>query len=136
MKKHRKLTYILFVLAASLILSAFMIPRMIININESLVMGLTINDVDLSEHEDAVYRGTYTSSHMSCTAEVTVISGQITDIALSDCSGISMTRAQQITQKIITYQLLNIPEASVGTEVTDKIVLKAVEYALIRGEMV
>ena len=132
-KKKKRTVYIIAVLAVSILLACMIIPSMLFTINEMLVYELTINETDISDHDDGVYTAAYTSSHMSATVSVTIMSGRMTAITLDDFTGIDVSRANEIFERVIYYQMLNIPSedsADVFSQSTDYIVLKAIEYAI------
>lgn len=135
-KKKRRLIYIVSVVAVSILLSCIILPRMLFAVNEMLVHELRIDETDITDFQDGVYTAKYINSHMSATVSVTIISGKMTSISLDDFTGIDPARANEIFERVIYYQMLNIPPedtADVLTQTTDYIVLKAIECALTGG---
>lgn len=132
-KKKKFRIYIIAVVAVSVLLACMIIPRMLYSINESLLYELTINETNLADFTDGEYSGGFQSSHMSAVVTVTVVSGRIEGAALEAYSGISPTRAKEVFERVIYYQMLNIPEgdsAGIPSQPTDFVVLKAIEAAL------
>lgn len=135
-KKNRRLIYILSVVGVSIILACVILPSMLFAVNEMLVFELKINETDITYHEDGVYSATYKNAHMSATVSVTIISGRMYSISLDSYTGIDPARADEVFERVIYYQMLNIPSedsAEIFSEVTDYIVLEAISLA-ISGE--
>lgn len=135
-KKKRRLIYIVSVIAVSILLSCVILPRMLYAVNEMLVHELRIEETDITDFQDGVYTAKYVNSHMSATVSVTIISGKMTSITLDEFAGIDPSRANEIFERVIYYQMLNIPPedtAEILTQTTDYIVLKAIECALTGG---
>lgn len=128
---RKRRVYIWCVIAVSVILSAFLLTKMYMNISEQLVLGLQVSEVDISKVSDGVYTDSYESSHLSATVDVTIVSGRIADVELTAFTGIDNARAEFVCDRVVFYQLLNVPDDDVGTQPTDKIVLKAIENALV-----
>lgn len=99
-------------------------------VNERLVLDLTVYETDITDFQDGVYSGKYESSHLSASVDVTVVSGLIVSVEITDYTGIDIQRAAKVTDCVVIYQMLNVPDDNIGTEPTDIIVLKSVEYAL------
>ncbi|MBQ9994183.1 MAG: hypothetical protein IJP17_05670 [Clostridia bacterium] len=129
-KKRNSRIYILSIVAISVLLAVFVISRMVMTINENLVFELSINETDITSFSDAVYSADYETAHMSASVDVTVIDGKMTEIVLTDYTGIDPERAQVVIDSVIEYQMLNTPDDDIGTQTTDIIVLKAIEETL------
>lgn len=125
-----KRIYIAAVVAVSVLLSIFICARLFKGISEQLVYELRIEETDLTGYEDGVYEGSYVSSHMAATVEVTIIDEKITSIVLTEYSSIDPARASEVFSAVIKYQMLNTPDEDIGTQVTDIIVLKAIENSV------
>lgn len=135
-QKKRRTIYIVSVIAVSILLACVILPRMLFAVNEMLVHELRIEETDITDYQDGVYTAKYVNSHMSATVSVTVVSGKMTSITLDDFTGIDPARANIVLEKVIYYQMLNIPPedtAEILTQTTDYIVLKAIEMALTGG---
>ena len=129
-RKNRVLIYIGVVLGISLLIAAFAIPRAIMAINENLVLELEVDEYDISSVPDGEYFGNYESTHLAATVSVTISGGRMTDFELLDYYGIDAKRAQTVFEAVKEYQMLNVPDENIGSEPTDKIVLKAISSAL------
>ena len=122
--------YILFILLVSVILSALIIPRMIISINEGLLADITLFETDISELPNGVYRGSYDTSGYSASVDVTVISGGIAGIDVVSLSRLSPARASLVAGKVVKYQMINFDEPGWIPEPSDRVLLKAIQRAL------
>lgn len=121
----------LIILLISVAASALLIPNMIYRMNEKLVeQEMIVEDVDISGIAEKTFTGSYMSGQMSADVEVTVINGQYTEIRLTDYAGINPTRARKVADAIVQYQTITPNEGDIGTQYTDKIVQKAVYYAI------
>lgn len=129
--KQKKIKKIVIVVLISVVLSALLIPNMIYRMNEKLVeQDMIVEDIDVSYITEKTLTGSYSTAHMSAAVEVTVINGQYTEITLTDFSGINPSRAQYVADAIVKYQTLTPEDGDIGTQFTDKIVQKAVYYAV------
>lgn len=125
-----KKLYIIVVLAVSVLLSVFICAKLFKGFSEQLVYELKIEETDLTGYEDGIYEGTYVSSHMAAVVQVTIIEEKITDIVLIQYSNIDPARASEVFDAVIKYQMLNTPDDDIGTQITDIIVLKAIENSV------
>ena len=108
------------------------IPNFIYRMNESLVeQEVIVEDIDISSLSDNTYSGSYQSGHMSADVEVTIESGMYTSIVLTDYAGINPSRANEVINAIISHQTITPDEGDIGTQFTDKILQKAVYYAIM-----
>jgi len=130
-KQQNSRIYFWCVLGISVLLSVFILIRMNLTVNEQLSLQLTVNETDISAVADGTYSGEYTSSHMSAKVSVDIASGRMMDIRLDSFTGIDNVRAEEVFDRVLYYQMLNVPEDDIGSQPTDKIVLKAVEKALV-----
>ncbi|MDR1003034.1 MAG: hypothetical protein LBL82_07195 [Oscillospiraceae bacterium] len=129
-KMSKKTKYFLIVFAISIVLSIFAIPKIIISLNQGLVESeLVINEVDTTNIPDGTYSASFSAEQMGATVNVTLYLGRITAIEFTDCKGIDLTRANEIIDDVIEYQMLNSPQFPNYTY-SDKILLKTIEAAL------
>lgn len=127
-KRIKKLIVICLISVAAAIL---IIPNIIYRMNEKLVEQETIiDDIDISALSDNTFTGSYQSGHMSADIEVTIENGQFTSIVLTDYAGINPTRAQTVIESIISNQTITPEDGDIGSQFTDKIVQKAIYYAI------
>ncbi len=129
-RKKQRSIYLICILAVSLILAGLLIFKASLTVNEQLTLQLTVNETDISDTPDAVYSGIYKSSHLSAAVNVAIEGGLMTDISLERYTGIDPVRANEVIDSVLIYQMLNVPDDDIGTQFTDKIVLKAIENAL------
>lgn len=133
--KKRRRIYFLCVVAVSIIAAAFICTSMFMNVTEQLVLDLTVEETDLSDVSDGVYTASYSTAHMSAMVNVSILSGKMVDFELVSCTNIDRDRAQTVFNAVKKYQMLNVPDDDIGTQPTDKIVLKAIEAALSGANM-
>lgn len=134
-KKASKKLYIIFVVAISVLLSIFICAKLFKGFSEQLVYELRIEETDLTGYEDGIYEGTYVSSHLAAVVQVTIIEEKITSIVLTQYSNIDPARASVVFDAVIKYQMLNTPDDDIGTQITDIIVLKAIENSVAVTEI-
>jgi uncharacterized protein with FMN-binding domain len=126
MKKFLKITgwifgvFIVFMVAVALISSRGM----------GEIKRLTINNVDLSQKADGVYRGSYHKGRWNYDVEVSVANHRIAGIKETNPS-MQMTNklTRKIVEKILAGQSVKIDAVS-GASVNTKALCKAVEIAL------
>lgn len=115
----------------SIVAAILIIPNIVYRMNEKLVEQDTlVEDIDISALSDNTFTGSYQSGQMSADVQVTIENGQYTSIILTDYAGINPTRAQKVVESIITNQTITPNDGDIGTQFTDKIVQKAVYYAI------
>ncbi len=127
----KKIKVIAAIAAVSIIAAALLIPKIIYRMNENLVeQEVIVEDIDISILSDDTYSGSYQSGHMSADVEVTIESGMYTSIVLTDYAGINPSRANKVINAILEQQTITPDDGDIGTQFTDKIVQKAVYYAI------
>lgn len=121
----------LIILLVSVAAAALLIPGMIYRMNQKLVeQDLIVEDLDVSGVADKTFTGSYMSGQMSADVEVTIVNGQYTEVLVTKTSGINPARARKVADAIVQYQTLTPTVGDIGTQYTDKIVQKAVYYAI------
>ena len=121
----------LIILLVSVAAAALLIPGMIYRMNQKLVeQDLIVEDLDVSGIADKTFTGSYMSGQMSADVEVTIVNGQYTEVLVTKTSGINPARARKVADAIVQYQTLTPTVGDIGTQYTDKIVQKAVYYAI------
>lgn len=118
------------ILAVSIVLSALIIPQIVISINEGLLTEISIYETDISEKSDGVYNGKYSASGYSASVNVTIMSGYIVKIDILSQSGLNPTRTSALADRIVKYQMLQFDELGWIPNPHDRVFLKAVERAL------
>jgi uncharacterized protein with FMN-binding domain len=123
MKKFLKITGLIFLGLLVLAVAGGLLG----SIGMGEIKRLTINNVDLSQMADGVYRGSYHKGRWKYDAEVSVADHRIADIKETNPS---MKMTKDLT---ITGQTLKIDAVS-GASVNTKAFCKAVEIALTQGK--
>ncbi|MBQ6797250.1 MAG: hypothetical protein IJP10_04465 [Clostridia bacterium] len=129
-RKKRVVVYIAIVVAVSIIITGLIISRAVLSINEQLVLELMVYEYDISDAPDGEYFGEYESNHLYACVGLLIQDGKIVYLELMDYYGIDADRAPKVFDAVVEYQMLNVPDEEIGTEPTDKIILKAIENAL------
>lgn len=129
MKKFLKITGLVFL--GLIVLTV--VGGMLGSIGMGEIKRLTINNVDLSQKADGVYRGSYHKGRWNYDVEVSVADHRITGIKETNPS-MKMTQGltRKVVEKIIAGQALKIDAVS-GASVNTKALCKAVEIALTQG---
>jgi uncharacterized protein with FMN-binding domain len=128
MKKFLKITGLVFL--GLIVLT--IVGGMLGSVGMGEIKKLTINNVDLSQKADGVYRGSYYKGRWKYDVEVTVAGHKITDIKETNTSMQARKGlTSKIVEKIIAGQTPKIDVVS-GASVNTKAVCKAVETALTR----
>jgi len=91
--------------------------------------NLIVNDVNLEELPDGVYKGSFKGGRFSNSVEVTIKDHSIVDIKKASRSTPTEKLHRQIYDKVIEEQSLAIDAVS-GASVTTNTALKAIENAL------
>jgi len=98
------------------------------------IKAMEIQDLDLSEVKDGVYRGNYEKSKWLYELEISVESNSITEIVVikNDSQGGegSTKLTDKLTQKVVDTQSITFDAVS-GATVDTKIFQKAIENALL-----
>lgn len=89
---------------------------------------MVIEEVDTTYIDDGIYYARFDNGDMSATVGVTLEDGKMTEIAIYDFENISVEKAQALFQDVITYQMLNTPDAD--RDYSELVLLKTVEAAL------
>lgn len=119
-----------FIVIASVVLAAIILLKGITTINQQLAFELAVGEVDIIGVSDGVYSGTYDSGQLAATVDVAIQSGGIHAIRLSSFTGIDKERANEVFEKIVAAQKINVKDGDVGTQYTDKVIQCAVYNAL------
>ena len=124
MRKHKK-GWILAGLIGALFIAGFI--AMTITVNEA--KNTIIQPIKLAEIEDGVYQGEYTITPVTVKLDVNVKDHQITNIRIREHIKGLGGKAEQIVNRIIDQQSLDVDSVS-GATVSSQCILKAVELAL------
>jgi uncharacterized protein with FMN-binding domain len=94
---------------------------------------LTIENVAVSQVKDGTYEGSTEIFPVTASVRVTVSAGRITDIAMLSHGHGPNHGADAILPRVIAAQSLTVDAVS-GSTYSSKVVLKAIETALKKGE--
>ena len=99
---------------------------------QKAVEALTIEALDLSEVGDGVYKGAFDAYLVGAQVEVTVKDHKIMDILLIEHKNERGSSAEAIVERVLTSNSLQVDAISGATN-SSRIILKAIELALIQG---
>jgi uncharacterized protein with FMN-binding domain len=104
-----------------------------LNSYKSIVAGLTIDEVDLSQVKDGIFQGSCDAIFVAADVIVTVKSHKIIDCQLIRHKTERGQRAEVIPEKVVNAQSLQVDTISGATN-SSKVILKAIETALDNGK--
>jgi uncharacterized protein with FMN-binding domain len=96
------------------------------------VQKLVVYDISPTEVRDGTYEGEQRNDPITAKVEVVVKTGAITAIKVLEHSYGPGHGAEAITDRVIAAQSLNVDAVS-GATLSSKVMLKAIEAALIKG---
>ncbi len=115
---------------AVLLVIGIMVSWYVHRTSQRMIANISLNEIVLSECQDGVFVGSAESEIVKAKVQVSVSSGTITEIEiLEHDTGIGKP-AEAIVDDVIERQSLNTDVVS-GATVSSKVILKAVENALI-----
>jgi uncharacterized protein with FMN-binding domain len=100
---------------------------------KSIIKELSIKKVDLSKVPDGSFTGYFDAIFVGAKVNVIVQNHKIVDIKLMNHKNERGQRAEVIPQKVVQAQSLQVDAVSGATN-SSKVILKAIENALISGE--
>lgn len=100
---------------------------------KTIIKELTIRKVDLSKVPDGNFTGSCDAIFVGAKVNVIVQNHKIVDIKLVNHKNERGQRAEIIPQKVVQAQSLQVDAVSGATN-SSKVILKAIENALISGE--
>ncbi len=128
-KKHRRIW--MAVLAAAVVLGIGAgVFYQIVSANLQRLAETEIANVDFTQFEDGIYTGSYSAFPISVKLQLTLKDHKIIEIILREHLNGQGAGAEVITDKIIETQSLEV-DAVTGATFSSKVILKAVEDALI-----
>jgi uncharacterized protein with FMN-binding domain len=95
---------------------------------------LSVAEINISAIKDGVYEGEQMNSPVTAKVRATVNGGILTDIVLLEHSHGPNHGADAIIPQVIAKQSLAVDAVS-GSTYSSKVVLKAIENALVNGKM-
>ncbi|BES64753.1 hypothetical protein SANA_11920 [Gottschalkiaceae bacterium SANA] len=127
MKRLRKIGMILLVLVVLFAGGTWMIAG---QLSKKINKEIQIGEMNLDGMEDGVYMASYVYNEaMGATVVVTVVDHQIGEIAIEEHKSGLGSKAEQIVDRVIDQQSLQVDAIS-GATGSSKIILKAIETAL------
>ncbi|MBP2636993.1 MAG: FMN-binding protein [Firmicutes bacterium] len=103
-----------------------------LNNYKTIVAGLQINELDLSQVKDGTFRGNCDAIFVAADVSVTVKDHKITEIQLIRHKTERGQTAEMIPAKVIKAQSLQVDTISGATN-SSKVILKAIEIAVNSG---
>lgn len=100
---------------------------------KTIVKEVSISKVDLSKVPDGSFTGSFDAIFVGAKVNVTVQNHKIVDIKLINHKNERGQRAEVIPGKVVQAQSLQVDAVSGATN-SSKVILKAIENALISGE--
>lgn len=100
---------------------------------KTIIKEVSISRVDLSKVPDGSFTGSFDAIFVGAKVNVTVQNHKIVDIKLMNHKNERGQRAEVITQKVVQAQSLQVDAVSGATN-SSKVILKAIQNALISGE--
>jgi len=109
--------------------------RYLISVQEykTIINKIEIANVDLSKISDGTYTGSCDAIYVGANVTVTVKDNKITDIILLDHKNDRGKPAEVLPKKVIEAQSLQV-DTITGATNSSKVILKAIENALMSGE--
>lgn len=92
---------------------------------------LVISNVELLEIHDCIYTGEYIQSPVKAVVQVEVENHQISKIEILEHQNGLGQKAETIVDDVFNQQILNV-DSITGATVSSKVILKAIENALIK----
>lgn len=127
MKVRKILIFIVVAMVVFIISGKIILDK--INKDLEVLKTTVINEIDLSSIADGTYKGNYTAIPIKVIVEVTIKDNKIEDIRILEHLNGQGKAAEQITDKIIELQKINVDSIS-GATYSSKVILLAVENAL------
>lgn len=103
------------------------------SISKKSVNPIKISDLDLSNVKDGTYTGEYASSPCAAKVEVTIENHKIKSIDLIEHKKGLGGKAETILDDVVKSQSLEVDTVS-GATLSSKVILKAIENAIVKGE--
>lgn len=130
-KKHIVLCIVLSIILVATFTTTLVYKNIDKNLKQLSVMA--IQEIDFTKLSDGVYEGSYQVFPVSVEVEVTINNHEIARIDLIKHSNGQGKPAEIITEKVIEAQSLKVDVIS-GATYSSKVILKAIENALIKTE--
>lgn len=100
---------------------------------QSIVKQISISNVDLSKVPDGSFTGSFDAVFVGAEVNVAVQNHKIVDVKLVNHKNERGQSAEVIPEKVVQAQSLQVDAVS-GATSSSKVILKAIENALISGE--
>jgi len=125
---------IILIIGASVLLSLILIPRIISSMKSESYEDFVIMDIDFCDVPDGIYDGQFESSGIMADVSVTFISGQFVYAELYAQKGLSAECFSAVCEAVYNKQTLMIEDGELGTRIEDRVLLKAIEIAVLSGD--
>lgn len=102
---------------------------------KSIIKNINVRKIDLSKISDGTYLGSFDALEVGADVNVTVNNHKITDIKIVHHKNERGQKAEVIPERVISAQSLQVDTVSGATN-SSKVILKAIEVALEKGEKV
>jgi uncharacterized protein with FMN-binding domain len=129
-KKHLALVVVPVVIAGIILAGAVIISSLEKNLKQ--LADLKIADVDVTKLADGKYGGSFSAFPVSAEVIVTIANQKIADIDLVKHVTGQGQAAEILPAKVVESQTLDLDSVS-GASYSSKVILKAIENALIAG---
>ncbi len=100
--------------------------------NSAEIKALRIQAIEFSGVKDGTYEGLQDSKLVTAKVQATMKGGRMTDLRLLEHKHGPFHGAEAIVPKVLEAQSLNVDAVS-GSTASSKVILKAVESALLKG---
>lgn len=136
MRQKRKVKTIVFaVIAIVIVFIAIVVSNVVSTLKkgEKELAAITFTDIDVSRIKDGTYTGECKAGLVSVKVKTTVNHGKIADIKLTEHQNGKGSTAESIIDEMILKQTTKVDAVS-GATYSSKVIRKAVENSLIKGE--
>jgi len=119
----------------TVLLGGVYITKYFINLMKykNIIKEISISKIDLSKVPDGSFTGTFDAIYVGAKVNVTVQNHRIMDIKIINHKNERGQKAEVIPQKVVQSQSLQVDAVSGATN-SSKVILKAIENALISSE--
>lgn len=124
-KKYYKV--ILAVIGALILLGLVWYSNKIHSFEE--LINMELGELDLSNHPDGYYRGSYEEGVWQCVVEVLVLDGEIVELVFKESIKDKDPTSDIIAKRVVQSQSLDV-DTITGATASSKVYLKAIENAL------
>ena len=130
----RKRIVIISIVLLALFAAALFMRGMYVSIEANLkaLSGMAIAQIDFNQVANGTFTGSYTVFPVSAKVSVTVKDHKVTAIELLEHKNGQGTKAEAIPDRVLSAQSLQVDSVA-GATYSSKVILKAIENALLTG---